>query len=183
MSDYSLYTIGHSKHPIEKFIGLLKLHEINVVTDVRSHPMSRFNPQFNRKKLEAELQEHQISYVFLGDGLGGRPSGEQFYDEQGFILYHRIAQAEAFRTELGELIELSKTSRVSLMCSEEDPNSCHRKLLIGRALFKTENVTLNHIRGTGAIEKEESMSEQGVLDLPGFSDNWKSPKPLPKTSK
>lgn len=178
-----LYTIGHSKHPIEKFIALLKLHGIEVVADVRTHPMSRFNPQFNRKKLEAALQEQEIKYVFLGKGLGGRPAGEQFYDENGFTLYHVIAQSNAFRTEIGELLELTKSSRVTMMCSEEDPNSCHRKLLIGKALLDSDlDVTLNHIRATGAIEEEE-LAEQGLLDLPGFEQSWKSPKPLNKSPK
>lgn len=184
MSNSCLYTIGHSKHPIEKFIGLLKLHGIEVVADVRSNPMSRFNPQFNRKKLEAELQEHQIKYVFLGQGLGGRPTGEQFYDEKGFILYHLMAQSTAFTTELSELMELTKTAQVAAMCSEEDPNTCHRRLLIGKALFNSDvEVTLKHIRGTGAIEEEIGNSAQGLLDLPGVERSWKSPKPLTKSPK
>lgn len=176
----NLYTIGHSKHPMEKFIGLLKLHGIDIVVDVRSHPMSRFNPQFNRKKLEAELLEHQVKYVYMGSGLGGRPDGEQFYDEKGFILYHRMAQSTAFKTELSALVELCKTARVSVMCSEEDPDNCHRKLLIGKALLKSgselEELTIMHIRSTGAIE-----TDAGQLDL-AFDENWKSPKPLSKNT-
>lgn len=182
MSKLFLYTIGHSKHPIEKFIALLKLHNIEVLADVRSHPMSRFNPQFNRKKLEAELEEHQIKYLFMGKGLGGRPAGEQFYDEKGFILYNLMAQSSSFKTELSELIELAKTARVAVMCSEEDPNSCHRKLLVGKALSQSNHeVILNHIRATGAIEEE--TAEQGLLNLPGLENSWKSPKPLAKSPK
>lgn len=179
-----LYTIGHSKHPIEKFTALLKLHGIEVVADVRTHPMSRFNPQFNRKKLEAELQEQQIKYVFLGNGLGGRPPGEQFYDDKGYTLYNMIAQSSAFKTDLEELTELTRTARVAVMCSEEDPNSCHRKLLIGKALFSSDvEVTINHIRGTGTIEEETAGATQGMLDLKGLEAGWKSPKPLAKSPK
>ena len=178
-----LYTIGHSKHPIEKFISLLKLHGIALVADVRTHPMSRFNPQFNRKKLEAELQEQEIKYVFLGKGLGGRPAGEQFYDEHGYTLYHMIAQSSAFKTELAELLELTKSARLAMMCSEEDPNSCHRKLLVGKAIIDSDlDVTLQHIRANGAIELGGDAG-QGLLDLPGFEQTWKSPKPLNKSPK
>jgi uncharacterized protein (DUF488 family) len=173
-----LFTIGHSKHSIEKFLGLLELHGVEVVADVRSHPMSRFNPQFNRKRLEAVLQEHDIQYIFRGKELGGRPPDEQFYDKQGFILYHRMAETPQFKLELKELLEQTKTQRVAIMCSEEDPNTCHRKLLIGKALFKNgEDLTLNHIRASGKIESEVTEVVQGVLEIPGLVENWKSPKP------
>jgi uncharacterized protein (DUF488 family) len=47
-----IYTIGHSNHPIERFIALLRQHEITAVADVRSTPYSRFNPQFSREPLK-----------------------------------------------------------------------------------------------------------------------------------
>ena len=46
-----LYTIGHSMHSIERLIELLREQSIEVVSDVRSRPYSRFNPQFNREAL------------------------------------------------------------------------------------------------------------------------------------
>ncbi|MDP2267690.1 MAG: DUF488 domain-containing protein, partial [Deltaproteobacteria bacterium] len=48
-------TIGHSIHPIEKFIELLTIHGITALCDVRSSPYSRFTPQFNRESLKTEL--------------------------------------------------------------------------------------------------------------------------------
>src|SRR5258707_4028822 len=68
-----LYTIGHSTHPIDRFAELLAAHDITALGDVRSFPRSRFNPQFNRDRLEAALRDPAIAYVFLGDQLGGKP--------------------------------------------------------------------------------------------------------------
>jgi hypothetical protein len=48
MSERIVYTVGHSTHAIEPFIGLLSRHGITAVADVRSSPYSRRNPQFNR---------------------------------------------------------------------------------------------------------------------------------------
>ncbi|MHB1374232.1 MAG: DUF488 family protein [Thauera sp.] len=42
-------TIGHSTHPIENFIDLLKVHDAGWVVEVRTAPRSRHNPQFNRE--------------------------------------------------------------------------------------------------------------------------------------
>lgn len=61
----TIYTIGHSNHPIEHFLSLLDRHAIKVLADVRSTPYSRFNPQFNREQLTRSLAERGIRYEFL----------------------------------------------------------------------------------------------------------------------
>lgn len=46
-----LYTVGHSNQTLGQLVGLLQLHGINAVADVRSMPYSRRLPQFNRPEL------------------------------------------------------------------------------------------------------------------------------------
>jgi uncharacterized protein (DUF488 family) len=46
--------------------------------------------------------------------------------------------------------------RLALMCSEENPANCHRRLLVGRVLF-TEGVEVLHIRADGSIQSEEQI--------------------------
>ena len=58
-----LYTIGHSTHSLDRFVELLNLHEIRAVCDVRSSPYSRYNTQFNREIIQAELKNHGIAHV------------------------------------------------------------------------------------------------------------------------
>ena len=78
----TIYTVGHSNHPLEKFLALLSKHRIQLVVDVRSRPYSRFVPHFNRKALEETLRKEGIDYRFLGDKLGGkRPDG--MVDQKG----------------------------------------------------------------------------------------------------
>jgi len=68
----TLYTIGHSNHPIAEFLRLLTANGITAVADVRSQPFSRRNPQFNKDRLAASLAQHNIAYVHLGKELGAR---------------------------------------------------------------------------------------------------------------
>jgi len=42
------------------------------------------------------------------------------------------------------------------MCAEENPASCHRRLLVARTLVR-RGVAVRHIRGTGAIETEDAL--------------------------
>ncbi|TDI68253.1 MAG: DUF488 domain-containing protein, partial [Alphaproteobacteria bacterium] len=62
----SIFTIGHSTHPLEIFVALLLKHKVSVVADVRSAPYSRYCPQFNKDDLERSFKEHGIKYVFMG---------------------------------------------------------------------------------------------------------------------
>ena len=103
------------------------------VADVRSSPYSRHSPHFSRDELRAELRSEGISYVFLGNELGGRPKDRRFYCE-GVADYEKMAQTPEFKTGLDRVIEGARKYRIALMCSEHDPLDCHRCLLVGRAL-------------------------------------------------
>ena len=66
----TIFTIGHSNHPFEKFLEMLKAHEVRLVADVRTIPRSRHNPQFNIDILPSALQAEGIGYHHL-PALGG----------------------------------------------------------------------------------------------------------------
>ena len=66
----TLYTIGHSTRTLEELIAALKAHEIETLVDIRSFPVSRRLPHFNRESLEAALPAAGIRYVWMKE-LGG----------------------------------------------------------------------------------------------------------------
>ena len=84
----TVFTIGHSTHPVEYFVDLLRRHGVTALADVRSAPYSRFNPQFNREALEQALDANDIKYVFLGRELGARPADPVLYKD-GEVQYDR----------------------------------------------------------------------------------------------
>src|SRR3954470_12757136 len=65
-----IYTIGHSIHPAEQFLALLRAHEVRQVADIRTVPKSRRHPQFNSDALERFLNANGIAYRHLA-ALGG----------------------------------------------------------------------------------------------------------------
>ena len=127
-----VFAIGHSNHPAEAFLGLLLRHGIEEVVDVRSSPHSRYNPQFNRKTLQAALAEAGVGYVFMGAELGGRPADPSCYDGEGRVQYDRLAGTDAFNEGIRRVIRRADECRIALMCSEKEPLACHRTLLIAR---------------------------------------------------
>jgi uncharacterized protein (DUF488 family) len=151
-----IFTIGHSNHSAEKFLRLLKEYGIEVLVDTRSHPYSRHAPRFNASALEAALSRDGIGYLFMGGELGGRPVGEEFYDAGGRVDYGLVGCSRPFLDGISRLEQEVSTRTVALLCSEEDPTRCHRRLLVGRAL-EERGVTLRHIRGDGSIHIEGEM--------------------------
>jgi uncharacterized protein (DUF488 family) len=72
----TIWTVGHSKHPMETFLGLLEGSSIRLVADVRRFPGSRRHPQFRREAPERHCSRKAIalrsSLVLPGRGLSGR---------------------------------------------------------------------------------------------------------------
>lgn len=154
-----LFTIGHSNHSSERFAELLRRQSIEVVADVRSAPYSRYCPWFSREELRRAAAGAGMSYVFLGQELGGRPDGREFYDADGHVLYAAVAQAPFFAAGVERLREGMSRYRVALMCSEEDPTDCHRFLLVARELAD-DGVDVRHIRADGRVETQEEVDDR-----------------------
>ncbi len=158
-----LYTIGHSTHPLEKFLALLKMHGVSALCDVRSMPYSRTNPQFNREEFSRRLRLVGIAYVFLGRELGGRSDDPTCYD-QGRVQYDRLASKNLFRKGLDRVQEGSKKYRLSLMCAEKDPLECHRTILVARHL-EALGFSVAHIHADGHLESHTDALERLVTQL------------------
>lgn len=158
-----LYTIGHSNHAFADFVALLHQHAITDLVDVRSAPASRYVPHANKRALERTLPDHAIAYHFFGQALGGRPRDPNVYDSEGRIDYPRVMARDWFRSALHDLLALGDRvtaagGHVAVMCSERDPDRCHRHHLIARALldpragiFAQPPVTVAHILADGTL--------------------------------
>lgn len=160
-----ILTLGHSRHPWPRFLDLLQAAKVEIVADVRSLPRSRFSPHFNRDRMAAALKSAGIGYEWLGRELGGRPPEPDLYDAKGRARYDVMARTERFREGLARLLALANGRCVALLCSEEDPNACHRHLLVGRALA-AQGITLRHLRGDGRVQSDEEVGSTpaGLFD-------------------
>jgi uncharacterized protein (DUF488 family) len=130
----TIYTVGHSRHSAEHFVGLLRAKEIALLADVRSHPASKWAPQFGRAALAQMLATNGIDYVFLGRELRGRPEGAEFYRPDGAVDYGRRMEAPDFKAGIERLVGLAHERKTAILCAEEDPGRCHRRLLVAPAL-------------------------------------------------
>jgi uncharacterized protein (DUF488 family) len=137
----SIYAIGHSTHPLDHFITLVKAHEIRIVCDVRTVPRSRHVPQFNKDSLGIALPAQGLGYRHFSQ-LGGlrkprRDSMNLGWRNASFRGFADYMQTDQFEDGIKELIELSeKEGPVVIMCAEALPWRCHRSLISDALLAK-----------------------------------------------
>jgi uncharacterized protein (DUF488 family) len=134
-----LYTIGHSTHPIERFLELLNEHRIATLADVRSFPSSRRWPQFNQAELTRSTAGAGIEYRWL-KRLGGRrhelrpDSPHTAWTHPAFRSYADYMDSEEFEKGIEELQASAIAARTVIMCSEGLWWRCHRRLVSDKML-------------------------------------------------
>jgi uncharacterized protein (DUF488 family) len=130
----TLYTIGHSTRMLHELISVLQAHAIETLVDVRSFPMSRRLPHFNRESLDESLRNAGIKYVWMKE-LGGRrkkirdDSPHVALRSPSFRNYADYMLTPDFQQGISELLNLAQHSRMAYMCAERVYFRCHRMLV------------------------------------------------------
>jgi uncharacterized protein (DUF488 family) len=129
----TIFTIGHSTHPIDRFLELLQSNGVAQLIDIRTIPKSRRNPQFNSETLAASLHAGNMNYVHMKD-LGGlrhprKDSINTGWRNESFRGYADYMQTAEFAAALARAIDLAKERPTALMCAEAVPWRCHRSLV------------------------------------------------------
>jgi uncharacterized protein (DUF488 family) len=150
----TIYTIGHSTRGFDELFAALRGHGITTLVDIRSFPVSRRMPHFNREYLAVELPKRGIAYVWL-KALGGRrkkvlkDSPNSALRNESFRNYADYMMTEEFERGIVELLgvvaqtddpTLSPASAddqdgaaskggTAIMCAERVYFQCHRMLV------------------------------------------------------
>ena len=101
-----IFSVGDGSRSFPDLMDFLLTVDLEVLVDVRSRPRSRFS-WFNKAYFETFLGE---KYLWL-PSLGG--------------LDKNITEKQ-FQEGMDQLVELAKTKRVAVLCSEKDFKRCHR---------------------------------------------------------
>lgn len=154
-----LYTIGHSQHPIQKFISLLKQHNVNFVIDVRSIPYSKYASMYDRENIRNELKSANISYSFMGKYFGARQDDKSLYAKEGYLDFKKVVKWDTFKKGMDNVIRGMETNRIALMCLEKNPIDCHRALLVANAFYH-KGYSVKHILENGEIVTHQELNEE-----------------------
>ncbi len=168
----TLYTFGYGNLEIKEFLKIIKKNDIEVICDIRSQPYSSYKPEYSKEPLKEFLNENSIKYLFMGDNLGGRIDDKDCYEDNQ-INYEVLSQKKIFQEGLDRLLEGLKKYSVAIMCSEKEPEKCHRTLLVSR-FVKNRHGNILHIHHNDTLEKhsdfenrivEQNNNQQALLNL------------------
>jgi uncharacterized protein (DUF488 family) len=170
----SVLTIGHSNHPLNRFLALLAQHQIEALVDIRRFPGSRKHPHFNRDNLAAAVPKAGVEYHWL-EALGGRrhkqrgESPNRGLENQGFRNYADYMLTDEFREGVEKLLEVARQKRTAILCAEGLFWQCHRRLVSD--FLAANGVTVQHIMPTGELRQHTLTSgaviECGRVTYPG----------------
>ena len=140
MTRHLVYTVGHSTHSFDAFVGMLAAHGVAAVADVRRFPRSRKFPHFNDDVLAATLLGRGIRYVPMG-ALGGRrralkDSPNAGWRSEGFRGYADYMQRPEFAAAVEKLVAVAAEAPTAIMCAEAVPWRCHRSLIADAMLVR-----------------------------------------------
>lgn len=182
MSMTPILTIGYGGRSTEDLLATLKREGVRFLIDVRSNPVSRFNPDFAAERLRERLQASGIRYVSMGDSLGGRPKGQTCY-ENGHVIYERVQEKRFFKVGIDRLLKANAQGiRVCLLCSEIRPEDCHRSKMIGVSL-ENHGVNVVHLGPQGehltqgqVIERLQTAQTEMFANGPQSRKSYRSMK-------
>lgn len=129
-----LATIGYETDTQNGLIKRLKAADVELVVDVRAVASSR-KAGFSKTLLGNSLNAEGVDYLHLralGTPKPGREAARAGrVDEMRRIFEAHLEGPEA-QLALAQATDLAKRKRIALLCYEDDPNCCHRKIVADR---------------------------------------------------
>jgi uncharacterized protein (DUF488 family) len=126
------FTIGYSGRKIAEILSALKTNAVRTLVDIRQNPVSMYRPELSKGNLTRLLGKHEIQYLHFPQlgvprdirakaiGAGRRDVIWEWYDEH--VVNSFIGKNLHFFFNGFE-------HPVALMCTEIDPQECHRHRL------------------------------------------------------
>jgi uncharacterized protein (DUF488 family) len=76
----------------------------------------------------------------------------------------RRTDSPEFIGAMDELIGIAKKRNVAMMCSERDPQDCHRQSKLGTWAARERGITLHHIVPGTAPRPVQATPQRGLFD-------------------
>ena len=160
MIKIEIYTLGHSNYPFDKFIEILKKHNINCIVDIRGIPYSKYNTQYNKEVLQSNLRKLGYTYIYMADEFAAKRKTKVSYNDEGYADFDKVIQEDIFKNGIERLkVGCSKGYKIVLLGAMQDPRRCHRAILMGRELIKA-GFDVKHIMHEGDLKTQDYLEEK-----------------------
>ena len=157
-----VYTIGYSPYSLDEFIKTILQHRISCLIDVRSNPHSAYYTDYDKESLSEKLKKSNILYRNYAHELGARQEDLRFFCDEGYLDFDIFTKSAQFEDGVEKIKKgINMGYSFVLMCAEKDPMTCHRAIMIGKAL-KEKGFHVKHILYPDRIETQEEMEQRAI---------------------
>ncbi len=158
-----IFTIGHSNYTVERLIDMMRHYHIDCVVDIRGTPYSKYNIQFDKETIKETLTKEGFVYIYMATELAAKRENKISYYDEGYSDFEKVVLEEDFKRGIERLrLGCEKGYKIALLGAMQDPNRCHRSILVGRSL-RDYGFTVRHILDDYSLASQEDM-EQNLLD-------------------
>lgn len=152
------YSLGYEGISLDRYVEVLKSHKISLVVDVRETPWS-YKPGFSKKPLAERLEAESIGYIHLKSAGNPSKNRKMGLPQQEVIELYR-EHLDADPSCLDEIYKLIISTwgdgAVCLLCFEEKPHDCHRKVILDRLMKDRGGLVTQHLHA-------QSPSKQSLV--------------------
>jgi uncharacterized protein (DUF488 family) len=142
-----LYTIGFTKKSARTFFGLLRESRAAGLVDVRLNNVSQLAGFAKRDDLEYFLKELcGMGYTHATDLAPTQPMLDELKKRNGdWATYEETFLALMRERRIEQTLDPILLDNTVLLCSEEKPHHCHRRLVAEYLAEHWTNVEISHL--------------------------------------
>jgi uncharacterized protein (DUF488 family) len=142
-----LFTIGFTKKTAQKFFGLLRSSGVKRVVDVRLNNVSQLAGFAKKDDLAFFLKElGNIDYVHVPELAPTQEMLDAYKKEKGdWTLYEQRFLGLMRQRKIEEKLPRSIFDGGCLLCSEDQPHHCHRRLVADYLKQHWGDVEVKHL--------------------------------------
>ena len=142
-----LLTIGFTKKSAEAFFAKLKLSGAKRVVDVRLNNVSQLAGFAKRNDLEFFLRDIcHMDYVHLPELAPTKDILDEYKKNKGdWAVYEQKFLELMHKREIEKRVDPAVIADGCLLCSEDKPHHCHRRLVAEYLKSHWGNVEISHI--------------------------------------
>lgn len=127
-----IFTIGFTKKSLKEFIKLLKNNCVEKVVDIRLRPYGQLAGYSNKEDLRYVLEEYEkIKYQHEMILAPTNDLLDNYRKDLDWIAYEKKFNELLKERKVEELLNsiINGFTRICLLCSEDRPDKCHRRLV------------------------------------------------------
>ncbi|MDI6655257.1 MAG: DUF488 domain-containing protein, partial [Candidatus Hydrothermarchaeota archaeon] len=144
----TIYTIGFTKKSLEEFVNLLRENNITKLIDIRLNRNSQLFGFAKERDIKYILEEFlNMKYEVISEFAPTEELRKEYQKdkdwekyEKGFLKIIKERNLEKFKGKV-----LDDKERICLLCSEPEPDNCHRRLISEFFSKLGSNVNIKHL--------------------------------------